>query len=198
MGKVYDTICQRRTVRRFQQKQVPENLLKKLVNAARLAPSASNLQPCEFIVVNKPNLLDAIFPSLKWAGSIAPKGNPAENERPTAYILVLINLHKRKKRGEVDAASAIENILLAACEEKLGSCWIGSLERKKIKKLFRIPHYLVLDSVVALGYAGEKPRQEDMDQSVSYWKDEQGVLHVPKRRLEDICFINGYVYSQND
>lgn len=197
MGQVYNTICQRRSIRRFKQKPVSEKLLKRLVNSARLAPSTGNLQPCEFIVVNDPLLNEAVFPNLKWAGYLAPRGNPQVGEKPMAYILVLIDLHKKKKGGEVDAATAIENILLAAWEEKLGSCWIGSFDRKKIKKVFRIPHHLKLDSVIALGYAGEKPVLEDFLHSVKYWKDEQGILHVPKRRLEDICFVNGYIYSQN-
>lgn len=198
MGLVYDVICRRRTVRRFQQKSIPEEMLMRLVNAARLAPSGANLQPCEYIVVTDIQLAATVFPHLKWAGYLAPHGVPHEGEKPTAYILVLIDLHKRKKGGEVDAAAAIENILIAAAEEHLGGCWIGSLDRKKIKKLLRIPHHIKIDSVVALGYANEKPVVEDLQHSVKYWRDEKDVLHVPKRRLEDICFINGYVYSGND
>ncbi len=195
---VYDVICNRRTVRRFQQKPIPEELLFRLVNAARLAPSGANLQPCEYIVVTDIQLATSLFTHLKWASYLAPNGAPQEGEKPTAYILVLIDLHKRKKGGEVDAAAAIENILITASEEHLGSCWIGSLDRKKIKKLLRIPHHLRMDSVVALGYAGENPILEDLHHSVKYWKDENNILHVPKRRLKDICFINGYVCSRND
>ncbi|HEX9935235.1 MAG TPA: nitroreductase family protein [bacterium] len=197
MGAVYDTICARRSIRRFQLKPVLLDSLMRMVNAARLAPSASNLQPCEFVVITEPGLCKAIFPFLRWAGHIEPQGNPAENERPTAYIVVLIDLHKRKKCGEVDAAAATENMLLVACEEGLGTCWIGSCLQKKIKKVLRIPHHMKLESVVAVGYPVENPVVEDMQQSFQYWKDKQHVLHVPKRRMEDICFINGYVYSQN-
>jgi nitroreductase len=169
-----------------------------MVNAARLAPTAANQQPCEFVVVNDPVLVDAVFPHLHWANLISPMGTPVAHERPAAYILVLIDVHKRKKGGEIDAAAAIENMLLTATEEGVGTCWLGSFNRRKIKSEFRIPHYMKLVSVVAMGFSVEQPLMVEMNQSVKYWKDEQGVLHVPKRKLEDICFINGYSYSQND
>jgi nitroreductase len=96
----------------------------------------------------------------------------------------------------VDSAAAIQNILLAAWESGVGSCWIQSVDRKKVKKLFRIPHHVKLDSVVALGYPNEQPQAEDMMHSFRYYKDGKGTLHVPKRRLDTICFINEYVFSQ--
>jgi nitroreductase len=198
MGLVYDTICRRRSVRRFLQKPIPIDILMHMVNAARLAPSGANQQPCEFVVVNDPRLVDAIFPHLRWANLISPLGTPPEHERPTAYILILIDLHKRKKGGEIDAAAAVENMLLTATDESMGSCWLGSFNRRKIKSLLRIPHHIKLESVVAVGFSAEQPLMVEMHQSVKYWKDAQGVLHVPKRKLEDICFINGYAFSQND
>jgi nitroreductase len=169
-----------------------------MVNAARLAPSAANQQPCVFVVVNDPRMLDALFPRLKWAEAISPLGTPTVKERPTAYILVLIDMHKKKKGGEVDAAAAVENMLLTAAEEGLGTCWLGSCDRRKIKCQFRIPHHMKLESVVAVGFPAEHPLTSEMTHSLKYWKDEQGVMHVPKRKLEDICYINQYAFSQND
>jgi nitroreductase len=192
MGIVYNTICQRRSIRRFKSDSIPEEILLRLLNAARLAPSGSNIQPLEFILVNDQELVDKVFPCLRWAGYIAPSGNPPEGEQPVAYIIVLIDVAKRKKGGEVDAAAAIENSMIAAWEEKIGTCWIKSIDQKPIKKLFRIPHHLFVDSVVALGYSNEQPVLEVLEGSVKYWKDDQGVLHVPKRNMEDICHQNGY------
>lgn len=192
MGSVYETICQRRTIRRFTNQRLPEDILLKLVDAARLAPSGANIQPCEYVIVDESTLIDAIFPCLKWAAYIAPAGDPPEKERPVAYIVVLIDLHKRKKGGEIDAAAAIENILLAAWEEGVGSCWIRSIHRKKIKKLLRIPHHLEVNSIIALGYRNEEPVVEELKDTNKYWKDNKGVLHVPKRKLEDIIHKNGY------
>lgn len=192
MRSVYEIVCQRRTIRRFQEKSLPEEVLLKLVNAARLAPSGANIQPCEFIIVNDRQLIDALFPCLKWAGYIAPAGNPLAGERPVAYIVVLVDIHRKKKGGEVDAAAGIENILLTAWEEGIGSCWLESINRKQIKKILKIPHHLVVNSVVALGYPKEQPVLEKFRGSIKYWKDKGGVLHVPKRKLEDIVHKNRY------
>ena len=192
MAHVYDAICQRRTVRRFTQKVIPFSVLEKLVNCARLAPSGANIQPCEYIVVDNTDLVQKIFPCLRWAGYIAPAGNPPDGERPTAYIVVLVDLHRKKKGGEVDAAAAIQNILLCAWEEKIGTCWLGSIERKQISRLLGIPHHYRLDSVVALGYPNEQPIIEDATGSIKYWKDGQGVLHVPKRPLEHVIHRNTF------
>ncbi len=192
MGAVYETIRQRRTVRRFKDKSIPEETLIKLVDAARLAPSAENIQPCEYIIVNDSQLKEEVFSCLKWAGYIRPEGNPPEGEKPASYIIVLINAVLRKKGGEADAAAGIENILLTAWEEGIGGCWLGSINRKKIKKILRIPHHLRVNSVVALGYINEHPVAEELKNSVEYWKDEKGVLHVPKRKLTEIVHKNKY------
>jgi len=189
---VYETIIGRRTIRRFQQRPLGRELLKKLVDAARLAPSASNLQPCEYIIVDSPRLLGDVFSTLGWAGYIAPEGNPKEGERPVAYIVVLLNKKKRETGGEVDAAASIENVLLTARAEGVGSCWIGNVNRERLGMILGIPESCKIDSVIALGYMAETPVLEEMKESVKYWKDGDGVLHVPKRSIDDIIHINGY------
>jgi nitroreductase len=189
---VYELILKRRTIRRFEPKQVPEHLLNKLVNAGRLAPSGANLQPLEFIVVNQAELVNKVFPCLKWAGYIAPAGNPPEGKRPMAYIIVLINTEIISHGGEVDAAAAIENMLLTALEDGVGSCWLGSIDRDQLRPMLEIPQNYRLDSVIALGYPDESPVLEEVANSIKYWKDEQGVLHVPKRKLNDIVHYNKF------
>ena len=124
---VYELIINRRTIRRFKQQPISLELLTSLVNAGRLAPSGANLQPLEFIIVNETQLVNQVFPMLKWAGYITPAGNPPEGKHPMAYIIVLINTKIKKEKGEVDAAAAIENMILAALEKGIGSCWIGSI-----------------------------------------------------------------------
>jgi len=190
---VYELILERRTIRKFQDKPVPEQLLKKIVNAGRLAPSGSNLQPLEFIVINKASLLGKIFATLKWAGYIAPEGNPPEGAQPQAYIVVLINSDIKKENGETDAAAAIENMILAALDENVASCWIGSVNRAELRKIFDIPRNYKINAVLALGYPDEKPVVvEAAEDSIKYWKDEKGVLHVPKRRLSDLIHYNKF------
>lgn len=189
---IYELILKRRTIRRFKPEQVTEELLNKLVNAGRLAPSGANLQPLEFIVVNNSELVNKVFPSLKWAGYIAPAGNPPEGKRPTAYVIVLINTEIRSQGGEVDAAAAIENMILAALEDGVGSCWLGAIDRDKLRTLFNIPQNYRVDSVLALGYPDESPVLEEVTDSIKYWKDENGVLHVPKRKLSDVVHYNNF------
>ena len=189
---VYKAILNRRSIRRYQQKPIDDEILEKLINAARLAPSAANLQPCEYIVVNDKSVVELIFPCLKWAGYIAPAGNPPEGEQPVAYIIVLLNRTWRKEAGEVDAAAAIENILLTALEEGISSCWIVSVDKPKVREILSIPDYCELDSVITLGYPNEKSVVEDLTDSVKYWKDDTGLFHVPKRKLESILHKNKY------
>ncbi|MDZ7341020.1 MAG: nitroreductase family protein [candidate division KSB1 bacterium] len=189
---IYDLIVQRRTIRRFQQRELSKELLRKMVNAGRLAPSAANLQPLEFLVVDEPKLVDSVFATLKWAGYIAPAGDPPEGARPVAYIVVLINSEIRPQHGEVDAAAAIENMILTALGEGVGSCWLGAIDRDQIRALFKIPEQYQINAVLALGYPAESPVIEEMVDSIKYWKDEQGTLHVPKRKISQIIHFNQF------
>ena len=189
---VYQTVLARRSIRCFKKKKVPFGILKRLINAACLAPSAANLQPCEFVVVDKKQTNDLIFPALRWAGHIQPKGNPPEGKRPLAYIVVLINRKKRPLYGIEDASAAVENILLVAQDEGLGSCWLGAIDRNKIRRILKVPRYCQIKYVLALGYPDEKPQAERLKDSVKYWKDKGGRLHVPKRSLKEILHRNKY------
>jgi nitroreductase len=188
---VYEAILARRSIRRFKQKSISLDLLKKFVNGARLAPSAANLQPLEFIVVNDKELCNKVFETLGWAAYIKPSWAPSENERPVAYIIILMN-DKKNKFYLRDVSLASENIVLAAEEEEIGSCIMCNVDKNKIRDIFNIPESIVIDSVIALGYKAEKSIVEDYIDSVKYWRDENEVLHVPKRKLEDIIHINNF------
>lgn len=189
---IYGIITKRRSIRRFRQEPISSVTLKKLVNAARVAPSASNLQPLEYIVVDDKNLLHEVFTTLRWASYIAPKGDPPEGKKPTAYVVVLVNKEISNSGYERDVGAAVENILLAALEEGIGSCCIGSINKKRLRKILNIPHFLAIDSVIALGYSAECPVMEEMTNSIEYWKDESGILHVPKRKLKNVFHRNRY------
>ena len=135
---IYEAIRKRRTIRKFQQKPIPEDILKKLIDTARIAPSGSNMQPLKYVVVNEEKLTAEIFPHVKWAAYIAPKGNPEIDERPTAYIVVCIDNDIRRVTPESDAGAAIENILLAAVAENIGTCWMQAVDKPEIKKILKI------------------------------------------------------------
>jgi nitroreductase len=187
---LYDLIVSRRTVRQFKPTPVSRPILEKIVNAGRLAPSAGNMQPLEFVVVDDGETRGQIFPCLRWASYIAPEGNPKPGQEPTAYIFPIVNLSVRDTGYENDVGAAVENMILTAWEEGIGSCWLISVERPKVAVILNIPAVYRIDSVLALGYPAESPVVEDLKDSVKYWKDEQGVLHVPKRRLKDVLHFN--------
>ena len=189
---VYEAIKKRRTIRRYEQKEIPVGILEKLVDAARLAPSGANFQPWEFIIVNEKDMVDKVFPTLAWAGYLGKEGPPPEGKRPVSYIVVLINKEIKAPTPLRDVGAAVENILLAAVEEGIGTCWIGSVDRKKLAEILEVPPTHEIDCVVALGYPAEKSVVEEMRNSIKYWRDENGIMHVPKRKLKDILHYNKY------
>ena len=151
---VYEAIVGRRTIRQFDPKPIPRAILEKIANAARLAPSAANLQPLEYVAVDDAALREEIFPCLKWAAAIAPLGNPRPGHEPAAYIFVLVNTRIRDKMFDYDAGAAIENMALAAWGEGIASCWLVSIDKPRIVELLGVPDTHRLDSVLALGYPG--------------------------------------------
>jgi nitroreductase len=171
---------------------IPYKILNNCVNAARLAPSAANLQPLEYIVVDEEHLLDIVFDTVKWANYISPRGNPPPRERPRAYIVVLINSNVRADGFEYDVGLAVGTIISVALEEGLGTCCIGSIDRAKLMEILNVPDHYTIALVVALGYPNESPIAEEFERSIKYWQDESNVLHVPKRKLGDILHRNGF------
>jgi len=187
--QVFEAITKRRSIRRFKQDPIPIETLKKLADAARLAPSAANIQPLRFIAVVNPDLRKEMFPALRWAGYIAPRGNPPPGEEPTAYIVVVVNKDIARSDYQLDVGAAVENLILTGLEEGIGSCCLGAIDREKIREILHVGQNSEIESVVALGYPNEEPVMETMKDSVEYWKDETGRLHVPKRSLEEVLVI---------
>ena len=189
---LYELILSRRSIRQFKPEAISRSILEKLTNAARLAPSGANLQPLEFVVVDEEEVRKRLFPCLRWAAYIVPEGNPQPGQEPVAYVVVLVNLKLRKKGYERDVGAAVENMILAAWEERVGSCWIANADIEKIEDMLNVPEDYKVESVLALGYPAEEPITEELKESVKYWKDRKGRLHVPKRRLDDIVHFNGF------
>lgn len=190
--RVYEKIISRRTVRQFTARLISEEILENLVNAGRLAPSGANLQPLEFIVIDDKAVTKEVFPCLKWAAYIAPEGNPCPGQEPTAYVIVVVNEDIRAHGYEWDVGAAMENMILAAWEVGIGSCWLHSIDRDRLRQILSVPESYRIDSVLALGYPAEESVVEELTDSVKYWKDEQGRFHVPKRALEDVIHRNGF------
>ena len=189
---IYDAIVRRRTIRRFKEREVALDSLKKLVDAGRLAASGGNVQPIEYVVVIDKMIREQIFPHLRWAAYIRPRGNPRPGEEPTAYVVMLVNKALRERGYEYDVGCAAENICLAAVGEGLGTCMMRAIDREEIGQILKVPRPYEVDLVISIGYPKEEPVVEQAVDSIKYWKDEGGVLHVPKRKLEDILHVDGF------
>jgi nitroreductase len=190
--EAHDIIVSRRTIRQFRPDPVPRETLEALVDAARLAPSAANLQPLEFIIVDDRRVRADVFPSLKWAAYIAPEGDPKPGQEPAAYIVTLVNTKVREKMFEYDVGAAEENMIISALAEGIGSCWLLSIDRDRLKAVLGVPEGYRIDCVLALGYPAEEPVAEELKDSQKYWKDGEGRLHVPKRTLAGVLHRNRF------
>ncbi|MDI6848722.1 MAG: nitroreductase family protein [Candidatus Saccharicenans sp.] len=187
-----ELIRKRRTIRQFRPEEIPVNILLNLADLGRMAPSAANLQPLEFIIVQDPGVRKQVFPWLRWAAYINPAGNPKPGQEPVAYIVIIVNTAIRQKGYEYDVGAAAENIILGALTQGIGSCWLISVDRDRLKNILEIPDDYKIDSVLALGYPAESPVVENFQGSVKYWKDENETLHVPKRKLEEVVHLNRF------
>jgi len=183
-----DLVLKNRSYRRFYE-DVPITLdtLRELVNLARLTPSARNMQPLKYVLCCDRETNAAIFSTLGWAGYLTDWPGPVEGERPAAYIVVLGDKTLSQSFG-VDHGIAMQTILLAAVEKGLGGCMIGSIQREKLRQILNIPERFEILNVVALG----KPKEVVVidpvgpDGNIRYWRDAEGVHHVPKRPLSEL------------
>ncbi len=187
-NSVYMKIKSRRTIRKYLQTAVPEEVLLKCVEAAIFSPSGGNLQPLRYVIVNDAKLLNQVFSTLSWAVYL-PDYGPTEEEMPRAYIVLLLD--KNGRTPTHDASIASMSISMVAYDEGLGSCILASVDRKKLRKVLNVPESLDVALVVALGYPAENPVVEPVsDGKINYWLDKNGVLHVPKRDIKDIVRWN--------
>lgn len=187
---VYNAICSQRTIRIFEKKKIPFSALEKFVNAARLSPTARNLQPLEFVVVNSQENVAKLNELVNFGGIVKEKGRK-QGEEAKAFIVILLNKKKNYEHSTNDTGIAAQSIALCAWEQGIGTCIMGSVERKKIKELLSVPEHCDITLVVALGYPKEKPKIVENNEKTKYWI-EKNILHVPKRSLKNILHKEKY------
>mgnify|MGYP006300111577 FL=1 len=181
-----DLLLRARSFRRFQQEAVSEQTLMKLIELARLCPSAANRQPLKYVLAWTPEQTEAIFPHLRWAAALAPWTGPSEQERPTAYIIILGDTNV-SRQFSVDCGIVAQTIQLAATEQGLGACMVGSIDRPALRSALVIPEYLEIPLVIGLGKPSEVVvLEEGRPEERPYWRDEEDVHHVPKRSLSEL------------
>jgi len=182
-----ELVAATRSFRRFRQDPITENTLRDLVDLARRSPSGGNVQPLKYLLSNEPDTNAAIFPSTIWAGYLKEWPGPAEGERPTAYIVILLDTEISRSAG-CDYGIAAQTIVLGAMERGVGACMIGSLKRNDLAEALEIPERYEILLVIALGVPGETVVLEDLGPggSIEYYRDAEDAHHVPKRALDDL------------
>jgi nitroreductase len=176
-----------RSYRRFSQKKLPEGFLKKMVEYARFSPSSGNMQFLKFLTIEKQENRARIFPILKWARALSDWDGPSEGERPTGYIVILLD-KKIQKNPSCDHGIAAQTMLLGAAAEGVGCCIIGSYGKKTLSELLDLGEHLDPCLVLAFGYPGEIVALKDAEPGgkTSYYRDEENIHHVPKRTLKEL------------
>jgi len=177
-----------RSCRRFHQDHKIElESLRELVDLARLSASGSNKQPLKYILASETERNARIFPLLGWAAYLKDWTGPSEGERPSAYIVILGDKNISQTFG-VDPGIAAQSILLGATEKGLAGCIIATINKDKLSQTLGISDQFEILYVLALGKPKETIRIESVgaDGNIRYWRDEQGVHHVPKRSLDEV------------
>jgi len=148
---VFESIKRRRSIRNYQSRPVDNKKVLRVLEAARLAPSATNRQPWSFIVVKNPKVKESLRSSYNkdWFIS-APIIIVACANPDAAWV---------RKDGEkywmVDVSIAMQNLVLTAQEEGLGTCWIGAFREEEAKKILGIPSNIRVVAMTPLGFPAE-------------------------------------------
>lgn len=180
-----------RSCRRFDASvSLPESKLKALVSLTRLCASGRNMQPLKYVVIGAehPELLKSIFPMLKWAGYLCDWNGPAEDERPTAYIVQCLDASLTSD-AMCDDGLQLQVISLGATALSLGGCIVKSFNVADLIELLGLPEHIKPLYVYAMGFPKEKFVIESTLSTggdIRYWRDEAMVHHVPKRPLNEI------------
>ncbi len=187
MKMLKDLIFKSRSYRRFyQEHNVAVSELRNLIELARLSPSARNAQPLKYFLSNTAKVNSKIFSHLSWAGYLTDWPGPDDGERPSAYIVVLLD-KDIADNCFCDDGIASQSILLGATEMGLGGCIIASVNRDELKMTLELYDKYKILHVIALGKPKEIVNIEEMKGGdFKYWRDKTGVHHVPKRRLDDM------------
>ena len=168
---VLDIIKRRRSTRRYKDDEIPEEVLLRVMEAARLAPSGKNLQPWKFILVKDKDLKIRLAQAARGQMFIAraPVIIVACGYPEQSYA----HMGNYMKSWPIDVTIAIDHLMLQAEEEGLGTCWIGAFEEKSVKPLLNVPEDVRVLALTPLGYPDETPRdrgRKALEEIVSYDK----------------------------
>jgi len=168
---VLEAIKGKRSIRAFTNRDVPAEIVEELIDSARWAPSAGNIQPWEFIIVRKPRIRRRLAEAALSQTFI---------EEAPVVIVVCADEERSSQgyglRGETlyciqDTAAAIQNIHLTAYSLGLGTCWVGAFREEETREILKIPRGIKPVAMIPLGYPAEVPRarsRKPISQMVHY------------------------------
>lgn len=139
--EVFEAIVKRRSIRAYRNEPVPEDALDKVLDAARVAPSAGNRQELRFVVVKDGAMRKALVAACNNQTFVGEAG----------VVIVGCSTSPQKRYAWVDAAIAMDHMTLAATSLGLGTCWIGAFSEEKVKELLGIPEGVAVVCVLPLG-----------------------------------------------
>jgi nitroreductase len=164
---VNETIRARRSIRVFKAKPIEEDKLNRVLDAARLAPSARNLQDWKFIVVRDKDLREQLMKAARNQNSIA--------QAPVVIAgcgtICTHIMSCGQPSYTVDVSIAMEHIALQAAEEGLGTCWVCAFDEAEVKRILNVPADARVVALMPMGYPGEAPEaraRKELKEIVSY------------------------------
>lgn len=184
-----ELLTRNRSYRRFyQSERIDAGDLKELLDLTRLCASGRNAQALKYVLVNQEETCAKVFPQLAWAGYLTDWAGPEEGERPAAYLIQLLDT-RIVENCLCDDGIQAQTILLGAVEKGFGGCIIKAFKNDALRNLLHLPEELKIMYVIALGKPKEKVVIDDIREgNYKYWRDEDAVHHVPKRKTEELIF----------
>ena len=157
---VFDTIKDRRSIRAYKGERIPKDKLDKLLEAARLAPSAANRQNWKFVVIENEQIKNQLVTACNNQAFVG-----------TSSLVIAGIGDSAQKWHQVDLAIALEHIVLEAVELELGTCWIGAFNEDEVKKILKIPQDKKVVALLTVGVPAESPTarpRKAMEEIVAY------------------------------
>lgn len=147
---ILNLLKSRRSIRVYQDRPIPNDLLLQILEAGRWAPTGANLQPWHFIVVTDPETRRRIGEVTRF---LFIKSSHVEK----APVVIVLGFNTRKgKYGRYDVTLAGGNMMTMATNLGLGTCWIGAFDERKVKEILEIPDNIEVIALLTLGYPDEK------------------------------------------
>jgi nitroreductase len=163
---ILNLLKSRRSIRIYQDKPIPQDLLLQILEAGRWAPTGANLQPWHFIVVTDPE-------TRKRIGEVARFFFIKFSHVEKAPVVLVLGFDTRKgKYGRYDATLAGGNMMTIATSLGLGTCWIGAFDEPKVKEILEIPENIEVIGLITLGYSEERaeaPTRVELEKIV-HWE----------------------------